>query len=82
MKPIKSFEPITVRRLKSIAAALGPIGAMIVGLGEVDISAGAGVINDSTKCLWTKKGHRIEVWMASDGGYGAAKSKAIDPEKP
>lgn len=58
------------------------ISAMIAGLGEVDISAGAGVINDNTKCLWTKEGHRIEVWLSSDGGYGAAKSRAIDPEKP
>ena len=82
MKPIKSFEPVTIAVIDSIAAVLGPTGAMIAGLGEIDIPAGAGVIEDNMKCLWTKSGHRIEVWLSSDGGFGAAKSKDVDPDKP
>ena len=82
MTPVRSFEPITAQAINSIAAALGHIGSMIAGIGEVDISAGAGIINDNTKCLWTKDGHRIEVWLSSDGGFGASKSKNIDPNKP
>ena len=82
MKSIKSFEPTTHVTVNLIAAAFGPIGSMIAGLNDVDIDAGAGVIDDSTKCLWTKDGHRIEIWVSSDGGFGAAKSKEIDSDKP
>lgn len=82
MKEIQSFEAVTQLDVISIAGALGPIGAMIAGLNEVDIGAGAGVIDINTKCLWTKNGHRIEIWLGQDGSYGAAKSKELDPDKP
>ncbi len=81
-KPIRSYEPISRRTVFYVAQALGTIGGMVVDLKKVDISAGAGVINDSMKCLWTEDGHRIEIWCSSDGGWGASKSKEIDPDKP
>ena len=82
MNPICSFEPVTSETVDSITSALGAIGAMIAGLNDIDISAGAGIIDKNTKCLWTQDGHRIEVWLSADGSYGAAKSKEIDPDKP
>ena len=82
MKPIKSYELVTGLEVTMIAGAIGYVGSMVAGLGEVDLTAGAGVIDGRTKCLWTKDGHRIEVWLGDDGSFGAAKSKEIDPNKP
>ena len=82
MNPIKAFEPVTTKTVDLIAKAIGNVGSMIAGLNDVDIAAGAGILGEQTKCLWTKDGHRIEVWLSSDGGYGASKSKEIDPDKP
>ncbi len=81
MKPIKRFESIDASTVSMIAYALGPAGSMIAGLSDVDVSAGCGVIDDNTRCLWAKDGHRIEVWQ-QDGSYGASKSKKVDPLKP
>lgn len=72
MKPIKSREGITARQVQSICDALGPTACLVVGLNDIDLSAGAGVINDYTKCIWTKDGARIDIW-ARDGSIGAAK---------
>jgi hypothetical protein len=82
MKPIERFEPVDEEIVRMIINALGTIGSMIVGLGDIDIPAGCGIIDDRTRCLWTKDGHRIEVWVSLDGSYGASQSKEIDPLKP
>lgn len=82
MKPIKSFEPIAAQSINAIAKSLGNIGAMVAGLGEIDTAAGAGIIDNNTKCVWTYDGHRIEVWLGEAGSFGASKSKEIDPDKP
>ncbi len=81
-KTIESFEPVDRQIVYMIGTALGQMACMVVGLNEVDVSLGCGVINDHTRCLWTKDGHRIEVWCSNDGGYGAARSKEIDPDCP
>lgn len=81
-KPIRSFEPVDAKAVQSIRHALGVVGALVAGMREIDIDAGAGIIDENTKCLWTSDGHRTEVWLSSDGGYGAARSKEIDPQKP
>ena len=81
MKPIKRFEPIDFNTAIMIANALGPTGAMVAGLNDVDIAAGCGIIDEYTRCLWTKDGHRIEVWHR-DSAFGASKSKVLDPDKP
>jgi hypothetical protein len=82
MKPIERFEPVDADIVRLIGDALGTIGVMTVSLNEVDISTGCGIIDGNTRCLWTKDGHRIEVWQSNDGGFGASKSKEIDPNKP
>jgi hypothetical protein len=81
LRPIRSFEPITADRVKAIARSLGPIGCMILKLGDVDPSAGAGVVDDSTKCLWTKAGHRIE-FNIGHGGFIGSVTRGVDPSKP
>ncbi|KKL28467.1 hypothetical protein LCGC14_2374830 [marine sediment metagenome] len=81
MKAIKRFEPVDASIVRMIGNALGSTGAMIAGLSDVDILAGCGVIDNNTRCLWTRDGYRIEVWQR-DGSYGASKSKKVDPLKP
>ncbi len=82
-KPIKSFETMEHQVVKMIADSLGATGSLVVNLGDVDLEAGCGIIGDYTRCMWTKEGHRIEVWVdLLSGAYGASKSKEIDPFKP
>lgn len=78
-KPIVTFEPVAAHIVNSIVASLGSTGAMIAGLTNIDLTAGCGVIDGHTRCLWTKEGYRVEVWMSSDGGFGASKSDEVDP---
>ncbi len=88
MQPISSHEPLGLGVIPALMKALGPIGSLIVELNDVDFAAGAGVINDetgtnaATRVIWTKSGHRITIWYSPDGGWGASKSKEIDPAKP
>lgn len=79
---IQSFEPVTKADVQTIVNVVGNIGAIVAGLNDVDINAGAGKIDKSNKCLWTRDGHRITVTLCSDGGVIASKSKSVDPEKP
>ena len=79
--PIKSFEPITQSQLNMIAKSLGMMQSMVLRIGEVDLESGAGIIDDNTKCLWTKKGCRITLSIGF-GGFTESVSKLVDPGKP
>ncbi len=78
MTPILRREPITQATIAMIGRQLG-MGAVIARIGEADPNKGAGVINDHTKCLWTKKGHRITI-THEHGTTVASCSKEVDPE--
>ena len=80
MDKIKSYQPVTSERLNVIANIIGPMQAAILRLGEVDLSKGAGIINEHTECLWTKKGRRITFSM--EGGFVGSVSRELDPDCP
>jgi len=65
-EPIQSFEPLTKLQFGVIKMTVRPIEAMVVGLGDTDISKGAGVIDGQTKCVWRKDRKRITLSHKSD----------------
>ena len=75
-------EPVTRETVNMIASVIGSTAAMIVRLGDVDLSKGAGIISNNEKCLWTMSGHRISVLLSSDGGVIASCGKEPDPDIP
>lgn len=79
-KPIESFETVTEEIVRKVAQAAG-MGAMFMDFHEVDIAKGAGIIDQHTKCIWTKKGHRITAHLVTTpgGGFIVYQSKEIDP---
>ena len=79
--PVKSHEPIMAAQLRMIAYSLGPIQSMVLRLGEVDLTAGAGIIDDRCKCLWTRDGRRI-TFRFEFGGFVGDLSNQVDPAKP
>ena len=72
-------EPLTQSNLAMLARTLRPIEAMVVRLGDADLSKGAGVLSDNRKCIWTKDGHRITFTMIAGGGFLSSLSKEVDP---
>lgn len=81
MKSITKFEPIDPRTFNGIICCFTPVARVVARFSEVDLSRGAGVIDSTTKCLWTKGGRRIEIWY-QHGAYGASCSRDIDPDAP
>lgn len=79
---VQSFEPVTQAQIRMIGTHLGPIQSMVVRLGEVDISRGAGIVSKRAKCLWTKDGRRITFEILPGGGFMAGISEKPDPAAP
>jgi hypothetical protein len=73
-------EPLTQATLDMLFRTLRPIEAMVVRLGDTDLSKGAGVLADKRKCVWTKDGHRITFDMLGGHGIMASLSNEPDPE--
>lgn len=63
---------ITEAQVQTIRDAIGPIATKLMDLDNIDLAAGAGTINDHTRCLWTKDGSRIDIW-ARGGSIGAVR---------
>jgi hypothetical protein len=76
---IEKYESMDKKTLNKLVLAIGPLAAMVAGLGRVDVEKGAGVIDDRTKCIWTTEGNRVTFSLIEGGGYTAAVSKAVDP---
>lgn len=72
-------EPLTQATIDMIARHLSPVERMVIRLGEVDLSKGAGVLPEMRKCIWTKGGHRITFTMISGGGLMGSVSEEPDP---
>lgn len=72
-------EPLTQANLDMLARTLRPVEAIVVRLGDADLSKGAGVLSNNRKCIWTKDGHRITFTMISGGGFLSSLSKEVDP---
>lgn len=81
LDPIERYETVTDDVVAMIARSLGPIQSMILRIGQVDTAAGCGVINKTTKCLWTKDRRRI-VLSVSFGLFIGSVSEQPDPACP
>jgi len=55
---------------------------MLIDFGNIDYSLGRGVGKGNDRCLWTKKGQRIDIAVASDGGIIASQTREPDPDRP
>jgi hypothetical protein len=75
-----TYEPLTRATVRRISATLGPIQSMVVGLGNVNLRAGAGVVGPNEKCVWDGKGRRITFTVLPMGGYIAGRSNERDQE--
>jgi hypothetical protein len=83
LKPVARYEPLTQETVTMIAGAIGPAAAMVCDLGNADIRRGTGVIDNKTKCIWTKDGYRITFeGIVGEGivGGGVITSKSKFPD--
>jgi hypothetical protein len=82
--PLTEYDPTPISRgdLAAVAAGVGMIGSMIVGLADADLEAGRGRLGPRRCCLWRKDGRRIEIDLPPDGGVIASASKEPDPDYP
>jgi hypothetical protein len=76
------YEPLTQANLDMLFRTLRPIEAMVIRLGDTDLSRGAGVLSGNRKCVWTKDAHRITFTMISGGGFLSSLSKEPDLTAP
>ena len=72
-------EPLTQANLDMLARTMRPLEQMIVRLHDADLSKGAGVLKNNSKCIWTNDGHRITFTLISGGGFISSLSKEVDP---
>lgn len=78
---IVRFEPLSRDQWEKIKRAFTAVQAITAGLNFVDHRYGAGVIDEHTKCVWTRSGMRVVLWY-SHGTQGATLSKEPDPNRP
>lgn len=79
--PIVRFEPLSRDDWEKIRRVFTAVQAITAGLNFVDHRYGAGVINEHTKCVWTRQKLRV-VLFSRGGAYGASLSKEPDPSCP
>lgn len=75
-EPLSQFQVTAIRRLLGFGANI------IIDFNSIDYTKGRGVLGGQNRCMWTKKGQRITIDVASDGGLIAWQSKEVDPELP
>lgn len=75
--PIR-FEELTEANLARIQRSFSGIQAIVLGVNQIDRSAGAGVFADGSKCIWSHDGRRIRISFAH-GQLIASASKNPDP---
>ncbi len=76
------IESVDQVQVDALIAAVGPAGAMVASLFDVDLLRGRGVLEGNTRCLWTTKGHRITVQLTYGGGICVGCGKEPDPAAP
>jgi hypothetical protein len=78
------IEPLTEKTVTMLRRSLG-MGAMIFDW-DIDLAAGAGILDSNTKCIWTKRGIRTTFVLKHCPGEGplymTTQGKDTDPEYP
>lgn len=75
------LEHFTKDQLDTLIRMVGPIGAQVCRLGDVDISKGRGITSDQDRCVWTHDNHRIDIDVGG-GSLIVNLSKEPDPDAP
>lgn len=73
-----SYESLTGDQLRTISRSFTAIQTAVLGVGNIDLSKGAGVISSNTKCVWRTDGCRITMSF-SGSALTASASKEADP---
>ena len=79
-EPLK-FATVTKGQVDAIKRVLGNAATIVVSLNDVDVTRGEATLSPSSKCLWTKRGHRITFSMSGGGIVGSC-SNERDPYDP
>lgn len=78
-----NIEPVTQKQLDSLIRAEGHLAASIVGLYQIDLSKGRGVLEGDDRCLWTHDRCRVTIAAPRNGaGFMLSLAKDPDPECP
>lgn len=64
-----------------IARELG-LGAMVLDLGQADLTRGSMRVSERSRCFWLNDGRRVTVSLVGDGGIIGSVSNEPDPELP
>ena len=75
-------EPLSQSQVTAIRRLLGFGANILIDFNSIDYTKGRGVLDGQSRCMWTKKGQRITIDVASDGGLIASQAKEVDPELP
>lgn len=71
-------EPFSEEQVKALMRSMTPMSRMIIDW-DIDYSVGRGILEGTSRCMWTKKGHRITVG-GLEYGLIISESKDVDPE--
>ena len=79
MEPIASYEELEQDTIDGLLQQFPGAKGMILRIGDIDISRGAGIVGKHTKCIWTHDGHRITVSGDRSGTMIGSYSPETDP---
>lgn len=72
------YEALTERELSLILRALSPLQAAVLGIDLADLSAGVGILDEASKCIWLGDGRRVTLSMKREAFFGSV-TKVADP---
>jgi len=72
------YEELAKDQVRMILEQFPGPQTLILGLHDLDPTLGAGIIDNSTKCLWTRDGRRITISFGG-GALTASCTKEKDP---
>ena len=77
--PIEEYDELTKRTVRIIRESFTGMQGLILRLGDIDLARGSGRIDEHTRCVWTKEGHRITMSQGPEGTRTCAYSNWRDP---
>ena len=77
--PIRKYDELSKRTVRVITESFPGIQGLVLRLGDIDTARGSGVIDEHTRCVWTRDGHRITMSQGPQGTRTCAYSNWKDP---
>ena len=78
---IKRYERLTREQWERALFEIGPEIAMAAGLYYVDYRMGIGIIDDNSRCVWTRQGRRVTITYDEGRPVAAKIGKTPDPRR-